>query len=429
MSRRRVVITGMGCCTPLGVSVEDLWHALMEGRSAADRISIFDADSFPTRIAAEVRDIDVKAELAKRPDMKDAGRNTVFAMISAEQAAADAGLKEGSYDPERTGVYLGGGEGEQNFPTFTWLVNRAWNGKAVDKSVFLSEGMKRLDYMSEYEQEPNLPAGHIAVSFNARGPNSNCLTACAASSQAIGEAFDIIRRGDAEVMMSGGAHSMINAFGLAGFCLLTALGTDNENPRGASRPFDLRRNGFILGEGAGMLILEELEHAHARGVHIYAEVIGYGSSADAFRLTDSHHEGRGAVACMNAALADARVDPADIDYINAHGTSTKVNDRVETLAVRKVFGEFADKIPISSTKSMMGHLIAAAGATEMIVTVNTILHNRVPPTINYQEPDSACDLDYVPNRSREHHVDVAMSNSFGFGGQNVSLVVRRYDDS
>jgi 3-oxoacyl-[acyl-carrier-protein] synthase II len=274
-----------------------------------------------------------------------------------------------------------------------------------------------------------MPAGYVAQLFGAQGYNSNCLTAWAASSQAIGEATDIIRRGDADIMIAGGSHSMIHPLGMAGFNLLTALAVGyNEEPARASRPFDLRREGFVLGEGAGMLILEELEHARGRGAHLHGEVLGYGSTADAFRITDSHPEGRGAEAAMRAALVDAGISPEEIDYINAHGTSTEVNDRVETKAIKTVLGERAYRVPVSSTKSMMGHLIAAAGAVETIICLLAIRDGLVPPTINYETPDPACDLDYVPNAARRAAVRAAMSNSFGFGGQNVCLVLRRFEE-
>jgi 3-oxoacyl-[acyl-carrier-protein] synthase II len=283
-----------------------------------------------------------------------------------------------------------------------------------------------LNPLLELEQEPNMPVGHLASMFDAQGPNANCLTACAASSQAIGEATEIIRRGEADVMLSGGTHSMIHPFGVTGFNLLTALSTNNENPTGASRPFDRLRDGFVLGEGAAMVILEELERAKKRGATIFGEILGYGSTADAFRITDIHPEGRGAIGCMRMAIKDAKINPEQIQYVNAHGTSTAVNDRVETRACREVFGEHAPKVPISSTKSMMGHLIAAAGVTEMIVCLQAIRHNLLPPTINYENPDPDCDLDYVPNVAREARCDYALNNSFGFGGQNISLVVGRF---
>jgi 3-oxoacyl-[acyl-carrier-protein] synthase II len=280
--------------------------------------------------------------------------------------------------------------------------------------------------MKELEQEPNMPAGHLASIFGLRGHNSNCLTACAASSQAIGEATKLIQLGVVDMMLSGGAHSMIHPLGMAGFNLLTALSTRNDEPQKASRPFDMTRDGFILGEGAGMLVLEELSHARRRGAHIHAEVIGYGSTADAFRITDTHPEGRGAIEAMQLALRDAKVGTGEIDYINAHGTSTVVNDKIETLAIKKVFGDRSYRIPVSSIKSMLGHLIAAAGAVELAVCALAMRDNVVPPTINYTTPDPDCDLDYVPNEAREVPVKVALSNSFGFGGQNVALVARKY---
>ena len=267
-----------------------------------------------------------------------------------------------------------------------------------------------------------MPAGHLAALFNAQGPNLNCLTACAASSQAIGEATEIIRRGDADIMLSGGSHSMIHPFGVTGFNLLTALSTHNDEPTRASRPFDKNRDGFVLGEGAGMLVLEDLDHARARGARIHGEVVGYGTTADAFRITDTHPEGRGAVSCIQMALCDARLGTDKIDYINAHGTSTDVNDRVETMAIKQALGQDAYETPVSSIKSMMGHLIAAAGSVEAITCLLSIRDHVIPPTINYETPDPECDLDYVPNQAREARVETALSNSFGFGGQNISLI-------
>ena len=299
-------------------------------------------------------------------------------------------------------------------------------GEKLDVAKFIRRGMETLHPITELEQEPNMPAGHLASLFGAEGPNLNCLTACAASSQAIGEAVEIIRRGEADVMLSGGAHSMIHPFGVTGFNLLTALSTRNDEPQRASRPFDRDRDGFVLGEGAGMVVLENLEGAQARGAKIYGEIVGYGSTADAFRITDTHPEGRGAISCMKMALADAGLGLDDVDYINAHGTSTAVNDRVESLAIKQVFGPRAYQIPISSTKSMMGHLIAAAGATELIICLLAIRDNVVPPTTNYENVDPDCDLDYIPNVARPHRCDAALNNSFGFGGQNISLLVSRF---
>jgi 3-oxoacyl-[acyl-carrier-protein] synthase II len=299
-------------------------------------------------------------------------------------------------------------------------------GETLDVAAFAKQGLETLHPMAELEQEPHMPAAHMASMFNAQGPNANCLTACAASSQAIGEAAELIRRGEAEAMLSGGTHSMIHPFGVTGFNLLTALSTRNDAPTKASRPFDKDRDGFVLGEGSAMLVLEELDHAKARGANIYAEILGYGSTADAYRITDTHPEGRGASSCIRLALEDAGLNPSDVNYVNAHGTSTDVNDRVESLAIKTVFGERAYKTPVSSTKSMLGHLIAAAGATELIICLMAIRDNVLPPTINYETPDPECDLDYIPNAARPARCDVALSNSFGFGGQNISLIVGRF---
>jgi 3-oxoacyl-[acyl-carrier-protein] synthase II len=298
--------------------------------------------------------------------------------------------------------------------------------EGLDMATFTRAGLEVLNPLTELEQEPNMPSGHVAGMFNAQGPNLNCLTACAASSQAMGEASEIIRRGDADVMISGGTHSMIHPFGVTGFNLLTALSTSNDPPQAASRPFDRLRDGFVLGEGSAMVILEDYEFAKKRGATIYGEILGYGSTADAYRITDIHPDGRGAIACMRMAIDDAKVGSDGVHYVNAHGTSTQVNDRVETRACREVFGENAKNTPVSSTKSMMGHLIAAAGVTEAIVCLMAIRDNVLPPTINYENPDPECDLDYIPNQAREQRCDVALNNSFGFGGQNISLVLGRF---
>jgi len=305
------------------------------------------------------------------------------------------------------------------------MMTQALAGGEFDLALFTKAGLEWLHPTIELEQEPNMPAGHLAALFDAQGPNANCLTACAASSQAIGEAVEIIRRGEADAMLSGGTHSMIHPFGVTGFNLLTALSTNNEHPEQASRPFDRDRDGFVLGEGAAMVVLEEYEHARQRGAHIHGEVTGYGSTADAYRITDTHPEGRGATRCIQLALEDAGLNATDIHYINAHGTSTSVNDKVETLAIKKAFGEQAYKIPVSSTKSMMGHLIAAAGATEVIVSLLAIRDGVLPPTINYETPDPECDLDYIPNQARQAPCNHALSNSFGFGGQNITLIGSR----
>ncbi len=428
---RRVVVTGMGMVTPLGGDLETTWSALLAGKSGVGTISLFDARTFPTRIAAEVQDF----RLADYIDDTSGrwiehSRNSKFALAAATMAIKDSGLLETmpEINRKRFGVYLGSGEGQQDFPRFVSLVARCTRDGHVDTAEFTRLGVKELHPVREAEQEPGTPSGHLASHLGAKGPNANCLTACAASSQAIGEAFELIRRGNADVILSGGTHSMIHPFGVTGFILLTALSTRNDEPERASRPFDRDRDGFILGEGAGMLVLEELEHAKKRGARIHGEIIGYGSSADAFRITDSHDEGRGAIACIREALEGAQVDPADVDYINAHGTSTSVNDSIETLAIKRTLGEAAYTVPISSTKSMMGHLIAAAGSVEAIVCLLTIRDGMLPPTINLENPDPECDLDYIPNGARQKRVDVTLSNSFGFGGQNITLILRRFSD-
>ncbi len=423
--RRRVVITGVGSVTPLGHSVEEMWGKLKRGESGVGYTSIFDASNFPTRISAEVRGFDISQVGEDPARWKHRGRHTKFAAGAAKQAMADSGINGGIDDPTRFGVYLGSGEGQQDFDHFTSTMTAALEGETFDLARFSRIGLEVLHPQAELEQEPNMPAGHLASMFNAQGPNLNCLTACAASSQAIGEAAEIIRRGDADVMLSGGTHSMIHPFGVTGFNLLTALSTRNDEPTRASRPFDRDRDGFVLGEGAAMVVLEEFERAKARGANVYGELLGYGSTADAFRITDTHPEGRGAASCVRMALEDASLGVEDIHYINAHGTSTEVNDKVESLAIKTVFGERAYKIPVSSTKSMMGHLIAAAGATELIICLMAIRDNVLPPTINYETPDPGCDLDYVANEAREAPCRYALSNSFGFGGQNIALIVGR----
>lgn len=426
--RRRVVITGIGAITPIGNSIEEMWKAQQEAKCGISTITHFDASRFPTTFAGEVKGFKLENYVADTTPFQFSGKNIHYALGAARQAYDDSGLSDSDLDPGRLGVYLGAGEGQQDFLMIMSIIAQAQNTSTgeVDLEVFTREGLARMHPQKEMEQEPNMTAGHLAAVFNAQGPNLNCLTACAASSQAIGEATEIIRRGDADAMISGGAHSMIHPFGVTGFNLLTALSTRNSSPQTASRPFDKDRDGFVLGEGAGILILEELEHAKKRGAHIYGEVVGYGSTADAYRITDIHPEGRGAIACMKMALQDAGLNTDEIDYINAHGTSTEVNDKVETLAIKQTFGEQSYKIPVSSIKSMMGHLIAAAGSVEAITCLLSIRDGVVPPTINYTTPDPDCDLDYIPNAARERKVRRALSNSFGFGGQNVSLIFSEY---
>jgi 3-oxoacyl-[acyl-carrier-protein] synthase II len=428
--RRRVVITGLGAITPLGHNVEDLFRAQLEGRSGVGPIASFDARRFPTQFASQVKDFDLGRFVRDPQRWENSGVNSKFAAAAAQQALGDAGvLDDPKVDRTRVGVYLGSGEGIQDFHHLVSLVAQTYRPEArkVDTAAFTAGGLREFHAGREYEQELHTTPGHLAAYFGLEGPNYSCLTACAASSQALGEAAEMIRYGDADVMLSGGSHSMIHPFGVTGFNLLTALSTSNEDPPRASRPFDLKRDGFVLGEGAGMLVLEDLEHARRRGAKIYAELTGYGTTADAFRMTDSHPEGRGAIACMQMALADSGLAPADIGYINAHGTSTQVNDRVETLAIKQVFGDGAYEVPISSSKSMLGHLIAAAGAVELIISIEAMRRGILPPTINYENPDPDCDLDYIPNVPRARRVRHVLSNSFGFGGQNVSLIISRFD--
>lgn len=426
--KRRVVITGMGWITPLGHDIEGVWQRLLKAESGVAPTTIFDARTFPTQFSAEVKDFDLRRFLGERyNEHKTASRNAGFALAAAEMAWRAAGLNGGAgIDPEMVGVYLGGGEGPIDFENFVAAAVAGWSPekKDLDSIKWAEVAYQRMNAVREFEQDPNCAAGHIAYRFNAQGPNFNTLTACAASTQAIGEATCMIRRGDADVMISGGAHSMIHPLGVTGFNRLTALSTRNDSCVTASRPFDATRDGFVLGEGAGILILEELENASRRGVKPLAEIVGYGSTADAFRVTDIHETARGASAAMRAALSDAGVGITDVDYISAHGTGTEENDKLETLAIRTVFGEFARNVPVSSIKSMMGHLVAAAGAVELITCVLAIRDNVVPPTSNFAHPDPNCDLDYVPNAARKKPVRAALSNSFGFGGQNDTLVIR-----
>ena len=418
----------MGMVTPVGRDLESTWDSLLHSRSGVGPITFFDATTFPTRIAAEAKAFDLAEYVDDADRWIEHNRNTRFAIAAARMAVDHSGLLDfKGLDRTRFGIYLGSGEGQQDFPRFVKLLHHSSrkDGK-IDTAEFLRVGVKELHAIREAEQEPGTPAGHLAGIFGAQGPNANCLTACAASSQAIGEAVQLIRRGDADVILSGGTHSMIHPFGVTGFNLLTALSTRNDAPTQASRPFDRDRDGFILGEGSGMIVLEELEHALRRGATIHGEMIGYGSTADAFRLTDTHEEGRGGIACIREALADAAINPEEVDYINAHGTSTSVNDSIETLAIKRTFGDSAYKVPISSTKSMMGHLIAAAGSVEAIVCLLAIRDGVVPPTINLDNPAEDCDLDYIPHEARKKRVNVALSNSFGFGGQNITLILRRY---
>ncbi len=427
--RRRVVITGMGAITPLGHNVRESIEAQLQGKNGVGPISSFNARRFPTKFAAQVKNFDLPRFIPDCSRWAHSGVNSQFAAVAAQEALQHAGLlNDNRVDRNRFGVYLGSGEGIQDFHNLLSWIYQAYRRETrqLDTAVFERGTLEAFHPGRESEQELHTTPAHLATHFDLRGPNYNCLTACAASSQAVGEATELIRHGDADVMLVGGAHSMIHPFGVTGFNLLTALSTRNDAPEKASRPFDLHRDGFVLGEGAGMLVIEELEHAKRRGAEILAEVTGYGSTADAFRVTDSHPDGRGAIACIEGALKDSGLNRSDIGYINAHGTSTKVNDSVESLAIKKVFGDQAYRIPVSSTKSMIGHLIAAAGAVELITCVEAIRRGALPPTINYETPDPECDLDYIPGTAREKRIQHALSNSFGFGGQNITLIVSRF---
>ncbi len=432
---RRVVITGMGWITPLGHDIEGAWKRLLSGESGVDRVTIFDADEYQSNFGAQVGNFELANFLGNTAKTHEGcSRNTGFALAAANLAWKSAKLDGGSkVDPKRVGIYLGGGEGPIDFDAFAGAALagcREQDGSfgKLDTVRWADHAMRTLSAQKELEQDPNLAAGHLAVQFNAKGPNFNTLTACAASTQAIGQATKLIQFGDADIMITGGTHSMLHQLGMTGFIRLTALSTRNDDYKTASRPFDRTRDGFVLGEGSGMIIIEELEHAKKRGANILAEITGFGSTADAFRITDIHEDGRGAIAAMRRALETAGVKTSDIDYISAHGTGTEENDKIETLAIRELFGGAANCPPVSSVKSMLGHLIAAAGVVELITCVLAIRDGILPPTINYNEPDPRCDLDYVPNDARKAEVSIAMSNSFGFGGQNDTLVVRRYEE-
>jgi 3-oxoacyl-[acyl-carrier-protein] synthase II len=429
--RRRVVITGTGAITPLGHNVGETIKAQFNSKNGVGPIQSFNAQRFPTKFAAQVKEFELKRFVPNCERWEHSGINSQFAAAAAQEALTHAGLLDDKrIDRNRFGVYLGSGEGIQDFHNLMSLIYQAYRRETrqFDTPAFERGALTAFHPERESEQELHTTPAHLAAHFDLRGPNFNCLTACAASSQAIGEAGELIRHNDADLMLVGGSHSMIHPFGLTGFNLLTALSTRNDAPHRASRPFDLHRDGFVLGEGAGMLVLEELEHAKRRGANILAELTGYGSTADAFRVTDSHPDGRGAIACIEGALKDSGLHRSTIGYVNAHGTSTKVNDSVETLALKKVFGADAYRLPVSSTKSMMGHLIAAAGAVELITCVEVIRCGVMPPTINYETVDPDCDLDYIPATAREKRIQHALSNSFGFGGQNISLIVSRFEN-
>jgi 3-oxoacyl-[acyl-carrier-protein] synthase II len=428
--RARAVVTGVGLVTPIGVGAEATWEAARAGASGIAPIALFDASTYPVKVAGEVKADAFHPEryVADRTQRRLMSRATAFAAATAQMALEDAGLDPATLDPLRTGVSMGSTRGYLD-GSFAALAERCLAaeppGRAgtIDLRAYVAAHMRAVNPLDFLVALPNMPAATIATRYGVRGINRTILTTCASGTQAIGDAARIVERGDADVMLAGGTDSMINPFGMLGFTLLGAMST-NPSARGASRPFDARRNGFVMGEGAGIVILEHPLRARRRGARIYGEVAGYGLAADAFRLTDEPLDGRGAVLAMEAALRDAGLQPPDIDYVNAHGTSTPLNDRVETAAIKKVWGPSAGAVPISSTKSMTGHLVAAAGAVELILCLLALRDGVVPPTINYETPDPACDLDYVPNRARPLPLRAAMSNSFGFGGQCAVLIVR-----
>ncbi len=409
----RVVITGMGVVTANGQSVDEFWDSLVNGRSGVDIIQQCDTSPYPTKIAAEVRDWKPEEHLDPK-EARRMSRAAQFAVTAAKQAVAHARLQLGEVNPG-VGVLLG--TGTSSFPDTEQAMR-----------TLIARGPMRVSPFFAPISLANMPTGQVAMALRAHGYNSTVVTACAAGTQAIGEAYEIIRRGDAEVMLAGGTEAPICELGLASFCVMRVLSTRNDEPTKASRPYDAERDGFVPAEGAGVLVLESLDHAIARGATIYAEVIGYGATSDAYHMVMPEPQGIGASRAMEIALRNAGLRPNEIDYINAHGTSTPLNDAAETVAIKRVFGDAVRRVPVSSTKSMTGHLLGAAGAVEAIASAMAIHTRTIPPTINYEHPDPACDLDYVPNEARSANVRTVMSNSFGFGGQNAVLVLREFQD-
>jgi 3-oxoacyl-[acyl-carrier-protein] synthase II len=407
---RRVVITGLGVVHGLGHDVEAFWASLLAGRPGVDRVTHFDPRDFACQIGAEVRDWDVTQHM----DAKEARRNdryTHFGFVAAKQAVRDSGLEMNGEDGDRVGVIIGSGIG--GMLTYE-----------TQLKVLFERGPRKVSPFTIPSLIGNMCSGLVAIEFGARGPNFGVVSACATASHALGEAAHTIRRGDADVMIAGGSEAAITPFSYASFCSMKAMSTRNDDPAHASRPFDAQRDGFVMGEGAGVLVLESLEHAQARGARIYCELAGYAATCDAFHITQPDPEGKGLSMAMKRALASAGVEPGQIDYINAHGTSTPYNDKFETLAIKKVFGDHAVKLAISSTKSMTGHLLGAAGGIESVICAKTIQTGRIAPTINLVEPDPDCDLDYVPNTARTGNIRTVLSNNLGFGGQNAAVVFR-----
>lgn len=413
MYDRRVVITGLGVTSPVGSDLVTFWKNITEGVSGIRRYESFDSEIYDCKIAGEVRDIDPTKSFKTPKEARRADRFTQLAMAAAKSALADSGLDPSQVDPNRVGVMIGSGIGGLQ------------SMEAESKRLY-EKGPSRVSPFTIPMMISNMASGLISMEFGFCGPNMAIVTACATANHSIGEAWRIIKFGDADAFIAGGTESTITPLGIAGFASMKALSTRNDEPEKASRPFDVNRNGFVMSEGAGILVIEELEHAKRRGAPIYCELVGYGLTADAYHMTSPLPEGEGASRCMQMAMRHAKVNPEELDYINAHGTSTPIGDICETKAVKHAFGEQAYKIPISSTKSMTGHLLGAAGGVEMAVCALSIKHGIIPPTINLDTPDPQCDLDYVPHVAREAKVRVAMNNSFGFGGHNATLVAKEF---
>jgi 3-oxoacyl-[acyl-carrier-protein] synthase II len=412
MNDRRVVVTGIGLVTPLGFEIEEFWHRLLQGESGVDLITAFDASEFETKFAAEVKGFDASDYLDRR-EARRMDRFSQFAVVAAAKAMDDSGLELQKEDLERFGVIVSSGIGGMH------VFER-------ECQVLFEKGPRRISPFFIPMMIADIAPGHISIRYGLKGPNYCTTSACASSSHAVGDALRLIQRGEADLMVAGGAEATITRMGIAGFNSMKALSTRNDDPKAASRPFDADRDGFVMGEGAGIMILEELEHARARGAKIYGEIAGVASTADAYHITAPAPGGEGAARVMRLALEDAAVPPEEVQYINAHGTSTPHNDAAETAAIKQVFGEHAYELNVSSTKSMIGHLLGASGAVELVATLLAVYDDQIHPTINYRTPDPECDLDYTPNEPVRREVQHAISNSFGFGGHNVCLVVRKY---
>lgn len=426
---RHVVITGLGVVAPNGVGKEAFWSACREGTSGVAPIKSFDASKFPVKIAGEVNDFDVTPFLPSehRKSAKIMSRSTKFAVGAAGLAIQDSGLGPNWPDPTRVGVCMGTGIVPIDLPEIAPALAQSVADGQFQAEKLGEQGAGSVAPMWILKYLPNMVAAHISMAYNAQGPNSTLTTACVAGTQAIGEAFRMVARGDADIMLAGGADSRIDPLMLLAYSALGAVSLSDRPANEVSRPFDRRRDGFVLGEGAGVLVVEDAEHARRRGAHVYAEIKGFGSSFDAYSITKPDPDARGASRAIEAAMKEARIDHRDVDYINAHGTSTRLNDQMETMAVKKVFGEHARSLPLSSIKSMIGHLIGAAGAVEAVALAMTLSQRVVPPTINLTDPDPACDLDYVPLAARDYRSKTAVSTSFGFGGQNGALVMQSWN--